>query len=99
MEQSFAQELARFGPASRPRPMSLAQARAYCARLTHSHYENFTVVSFLLPRQLHRPFHSVYAFCRWADDLADETGGGPRALELLRWWKKELLRCYEGQAR
>src|SRR4051812_27088008 len=43
MEQTFAAELARFGPESRPWPMSLAQARAYCARLTHSHYENFTV--------------------------------------------------------
>jgi squalene synthase HpnC len=38
----------------------------------------------------------VYAYCRWADDLADESGGGARALELLRWWREELLACYDG---
>src|SRR5262249_20731107 len=40
----------------------------------------------------------VYAYCRWADDLADETAGGTQALGLLRWWRDELLRCYEGEA-
>jgi squalene synthase HpnC len=44
-------------------------------------------------------FHNVYAYCRWADDLADEAGGGKRALELLRWWREELLRCYDGRPR
>jgi squalene synthase HpnC len=56
------------------------------------------VASWLLPRPLLRHFHAVYAYCRWADDLGDETGGGSRSLELLRWWREELLRCYEGQA-
>jgi squalene synthase HpnC len=46
-----------------------------------------------------RHFHNVYAYCRWADDLADESGGGPRALALLRWWREELLRCYGGTPR
>jgi squalene synthase HpnC len=78
-------------------PVSLARARAYCARLARHHYENFTVASVLLPRRLLRHFHAVYAYCRWADDLADETGGGPRALELLRWWREELLACYHGR--
>ena len=41
-------------------------------------------------------FHAVYAFCRWADDLADETGGGEEALALLAWWRGELLACYGG---
>ena len=56
-----------------------AAARAYCSRLARTHYENFTVASWLLPRRLLRHFHAVYAYCRWADDLADEAGGGPRA--------------------
>src|SRR6266508_4048068 len=100
MPKEFARDLARFGPTASPkRSVSLAEARAYCARLARTHYENFAVASFLLPRRLLRPFHSVYAYCRWADDLADETGGGPRALELLRWWRGELLRCYDGEAR
>jgi squalene synthase HpnC len=64
--------------------------------LTRGHYENFTVASLLLPRRLLRHFHAVYAYCRWADDLADEAGGGATALGLLRWWREELLRCYDG---
>jgi squalene synthase HpnC len=100
MVWNFAEELERHGPESdngrAPRP---AQAQAYCTHLALTHYENFHVATFFLPRRLHRHFHNVYAYCRWADDLADETGGGPRALALLRWWRGELLRCYEGHAR
>jgi len=97
MATAFTMELSRFGPHRRPRPMSLPEARSYCSRLARTHYENFTVASLLLPRRLLRHFHHVYAYCRWADDLADEAGGGPYALELLRWWRAELLRCYDGQ--
>ena len=77
--------------------MSPVEARAYCAAVTRSHYENFTVVSWLLPRALVPHFQAVYAYCRWADDLADETGGGVAALDLLDWWRQELQGCYEGE--
>jgi squalene synthase HpnC len=96
---SFHQELQRFGPQGTPTPVRLAQARGYCSRLARTHYENFTVASILLPRRLLRHFHAVYAYCRWADDLADEVGGGPKALALLRWWREELQRCYDGRPR
>src|SRR5262245_56123630 len=99
MENGFAAHLARFGPDSRHPPLSLSQAHAYCTRLARGHYENFHVASLLLPRRLQRPFHTVYAYCRWADDLADEVGGGQRALDLLRWWREELLACYHGTPR
>lgn len=79
-------------------PITLAQARRYCGRLARTHYENFSVATLLLPRRLAPHFHAIYAYCRWSDDLADETGGGPRALELLADWRRELLRCYDGQA-
>ncbi|MBL8793020.1 MAG: squalene synthase HpnC [Planctomycetia bacterium] len=99
MQYDFRRELARYGPAAHYHPVDLAAARSYCQRLTRGHYENFSVASLLLPRRLLRPFQAVYAYCRWADDLADETGGGDRALQLLHWWRDELLRCYAGQAR
>jgi squalene synthase HpnC len=99
MHNGFAKDLARFGPDRAYPPVSLAAARQYCSRLTHTHYENFSVASLLLPRRLLPHFHAVYAYCRWADDLGDETGGGPRTLALLRWWREELLRCYDGQPR
>jgi squalene synthase HpnC len=67
--------------------------------VARSHYENFTVASVLLPRKLVPHFHAVYAYCRWADDLADETAGGQQALDLLAWWRQELLACYDGRSR
>ena len=99
MDNGFAVALARYGPESGHAPVSRARARRYCARLAHTHYENFTVASLLLPRRLLRHFHNVYAYCRWADDLADEAGGGDRALALLGWWRDELLGCYDGRPR
>lgn len=92
-DTQFAQQLARWGPdADRSEPVSLAEAEAYCRELAKSHYENFPVVSWLLPKQLHQHFYNVYAYCRWADDLGDEVGDAARSLELLAWWRGELLR-------
>lgn len=99
MENGFAKELARYGPNRMPADMDLCRAQSYCTRLATTHYENFTVASLLLPRRLLPHFHAIYAYCRWADDLGDETGGGTRALNLLKWWREELLRCYEGAPR
>lgn len=72
------------------------QACAYTRWLAHNHYENFTVVSWLLPRRLHQHFYNVYAYCRWADDLGDEIADPARALELLDAWEEDLRRCYAG---
>jgi squalene synthase HpnC len=78
---------------------SIAEAQAYVRSLATSHYENFHVVSWLLPRRLHQHFFSVYAYCRWADDLGDEVADPARALELLDAWEEELRRCYAGAPR
>ena len=72
-------------------------AQKYTKWLATHHYENFNVVSWLLPKELHQHFYNVYAYCRWADDLGDEIPEKDRALELLTWWEKELDKCYEGR--
>jgi len=77
---------------------SLDQARAYTRWLATYHYENFHVVSFLLPKRLHQDFYNVYAYCRWADDLGDETGDRDESLRLLEWWRTELDAMYTGRA-
>ncbi len=74
------------------------EARAYTRWLARHHYENFHVVTFLLPRRLHQDFYNVYAFCRWADDLGDEMGDPVESLRLLLWWRNELDRMYAGEA-
>src|SRR5688572_19044219 len=97
---TFAAELALYGPvpsAAGGAPC-LTEAQAYCRRLARLHYENFTVASVLLPHELRPHFHAVYAYCRWADDLADETAGGEESIRLLDWWESELAACYRGEA-
>jgi squalene synthase HpnC len=91
--------LAYWGPQQTLAPPSLAEAEAYCRRLATTHYENFPVVSWMLPKALQQPFCNLYAFCRWADDLGDEAGDPQRALELLDWWRSETERCYAGELR
>jgi len=67
--------------------------------MARHHYENFHVVTFLLPKRLHQDFYNVYAFCRWADDLGDEIGDPNESLRLLSWWRDELYAMYEGNVR
>jgi squalene synthase HpnC len=74
------------------------EGRDYTRWLATHHYENFTIVSFLLPKRLHQDFYNVYAYCRWADDLGDETGDREESLRLLTWWRGELDAMYQGRA-
>lgn len=94
--------LDRYGPGS-TRTASRADARAYVRALVGSRSENFSVLSRLVPPGLRGDFAAVYAFCRWADDLGDETGSDAvargRSLELLAWWRAELDGCFAGRAR
>jgi squalene synthase HpnC len=78
---------------------TLAEARAYCRRLAESHYENFHVASWFLPKALRPHFHSIYAYCRISDDLGDEVPDRAAALALLDLWGRELDACYDGHAR
>jgi squalene synthase HpnC len=94
----FTDDLRQFGPGA-PCALSPGDARAYCARLTATHYENFSVVTWLTPRDLRPAFRSIYAFCRWSDDLGDEVGDPARSRELLAWWRGELRAVYEGRPR
>src|SRR5580658_185537 len=71
---------------------------AYTRWLATHHYENFHVVSFLLPKRLHQDFYNVYAYCRWADDLGDEIPDRAESLRLLGWWRKQLNEMYAGEA-
>src|SRR5437870_11920810 len=77
---------------------NVADAEAYTRWLATHHYENFHVVSFLLPKRLHQDFYNVYAFCRWADDLGDEIGDTAESLRLLGWWRGELHAMFDGGA-
>jgi squalene synthase HpnC len=83
-------------PNQRP---TIDEARAYCRHLATTHYENFHVASWFLPARLRPHFHSIYAYCRIADDLGDEVGNREQSLALLDLWGRELDACYQGEAR
>lgn len=77
---------------------ALGEAEQYTRWLATHHYENFRVVSWLLPSRLHQHFYNVYAYCRWADDLGDEVADRQRAIELLDEWDEEVKRAFAGRA-
>jgi squalene synthase HpnC len=80
-------------------PYSVQEASHYCKKLAESHYENFSVASWLLPKSLRRHFQHVYAYCRWSDDLADQSPDPKEALRRLDWWQSELNDCFLGKAK
>jgi squalene synthase HpnC len=79
-------------PDERP---TLDEARAWCHALATSHYENFHVATFFLPKRVRPHFESVYAFCRVSDDLGDEVADTNTALRLLQTWGSMLDECYD----
>ena len=52
-------------------------AQQYCRRLARAHYENFTVGSWLVPKDKLRHIYAIYAYCRTVDDLGDEAALNP----------------------
>jgi squalene synthase HpnC len=79
-------------PAARPK---FAEAQAWCKALAESHYENFHVATYFLPKQLRPHFHALYAYCRVSDDLGDEVADGDTATRLLNTWSDLLDECFD----
>ena len=78
-------------PAVRP---TAAEAQAWCKHLAETHYENFHVATFFLPKVLRPHFYCVYGFCRTSDDLGDEVGSTEVATRLLQEWRAMLHECF-----
>jgi phytoene synthase len=83
--------------AARPAP-DLAAAYDHCARVTRRSGSSFAAAFWMLSPPRRRALHAVYAFCRLADDVADDPAvRGDRALLLARW-RDELEAAYRGKA-
>jgi len=78
-----------------PGAFDVASAYQFCARLAKSHYENFTVASWLMPREMRPHMYAIYAYARMADDFADEH----HDLAMLDEWERELDLAYAGAPR
>ena len=74
----------------------VARGLRECRRLASRHYENFPTASYLVPRDKRDALAAVYAFARYADDVADEPGVENR-LEKLADWRAKLDASYAGK--
>ena len=75
--------------------MNVDEAYAACRQIAHKHGANFSVGFRFLPRPKRRAVYAAYAWCRWADDIADEPG--EHIAERLDAWQAGLEACYAGQ--
>src|ERR1700730_15463632 len=82
-----------------PSAPSLEESREYCRRLARTHYENFSVATWFLPKHLRQDFLNVYAYCRISDDLGEELGVPALALSLLEECRSEPDACDAGSPR
>ena len=78
-----------------PQAPTVDEAYDFCRAIAHRYGANFSVGFRFLPRAKRRAVYAAYAFCRWADDIADEVG--ENILPRLDAWQIELDRCYAGQ--
>ena len=73
-------------------------AYRYCADVTRRSGSSFSAAFWMLPKPKRRALHAIYAFCRFADDIADDPAiRGDRAA-LLERWREELDAAYRGKA-
>ena len=79
---------------------AVLQAFEYCRTMARTHYENFPVASFFIPKAVRPYIWSIYAFARTADDFADEgTMTAAERLERLDDWGRQLDGCFAGNPR
>jgi 15-cis-phytoene synthase len=76
---------------------AVSGAYEHCEMLTRRASSNFYWGFRLLPHDRRRALCAVYAFCRAADDLADEPGRDTDPRRLLARWREELERAYAGR--
>ena len=77
----------------------LQGAYAHCAEVVRRSDSSFAAAFWMFSKPRRRALHAIYAFCRFADDIADDpTVRGDRRL-LLDRWRSELSDAYRGKAR
>lgn len=83
------------GRDNQPAPAGMEQAFEWCTAFASKHQENFTVMSWCLPRALRPHFASLYTYCRMTDDIGDEAEGD--RLALLDEWERDFRACLAGE--
>ncbi|CAN5503263.1 hypothetical protein BH10BAC5_BH10BAC5_27250 [soil metagenome] len=63
-----------------------------CEHIAKTHYENFPVGSLLIPKAKRKYVYAIYAFARYADDIADSNEEGTVKYDKLQRFEMELLK-------
>jgi len=82
-----------------PGAPTLDSAYAHCARVTRASGSSFLAAFWLFPPDQRRALHAIYAFCRRADDIADDPSIRGDRSEILSRWRAELVDAYLGKSR
>jgi phytoene synthase len=83
-----------------PLPVSptVDEAYAFCREIAHRYGANFSVGFRFLPPVKRRAVYAAYAWCRWADDIADEPSESQSSvIDRLAAWQRELDATYDGR--
>jgi phytoene synthase len=88
----------RKGGRARVNAASLADAYSRCAEITRASGSSFASAFWMLSRPQRDALHAVYAFCRLADDIADDPAVRGDRRRLLARWRAELDAAYDGSA-
>lgn len=83
---------------SAPLAPELREAYAHCAQVLRASGSSFAAAFWMLPAPQRRALHAVYAFCRLADDVADDPALRGDRQRLLERWRAELAAAYRGDA-
>jgi phytoene synthase len=85
------------GTPSDPEP-NIAGAYRECAEITRRSGSSFASAFWMLPKPKRNALHAIYAFCRLADDIADDPKIAGDRTALLARWRAELDDAFRGRA-
>ena len=75
---------------------NIQESYIYCENLVKSHYENFTIGSLFLPKNIRKHLYAIYSFCRNTDNIGDSFSENKiEKLNNLDKVETEIYRCYE----
>ena len=80
-----------------PESPTVDEAYGFCRSIAHRYGSNFSVGFRFLPPVKRKAVYAAYAWCRWADDIADEPSDSSESvLDRLAAWQSELDATYAG---
>ena len=74
---------------------TLKRSYARCRRLAGQHYENFPVVTWLVPASVRPHMHALYAFARIADESCSQNAFSLRNRCPLHFARRHSNKLYE----